>query len=143
MEDATAWMISRRVNIPPQDRQQMLTIRIPPPGKPTVQQLYRLGADSIGPRVQLTDQEDAGRWVLITHGGFFTYQHHDAEGFCTHMEVTCGGKIWAILDPDSIRRVKVREELWEVMDEVFQRLGRLDSQEQVAGTLLLEPGDVL
>jgi hypothetical protein len=156
-DEATSWAASRRYEVPEANRlSSKLTLRLPPPGSsynepPKLQ--YILGKDTIGGRIQLSDQVDSGSWVIATHGGFLTPPHHDAEGLCTFMIVSCGAKIWAILDPDSIPRAKeagdkgahrqTREGLWVEMDKIFEPETNQEGLDHVTSTIVLEPGDVL
>lgn len=55
-------------------------------------------AEYIGPQVIRFDQIRTQSWDLISHGGFLTWPHHDANGLCTFMQVQSGMKIWGMLD---------------------------------------------
>jgi len=52
--------------------------------------------DTNGPLVMDFDLAKLVHWDLVTMGGFYTYPHHDANGYCTWVSVRCGAKIWGI-----------------------------------------------
>lgn len=37
------------------------------------------------------------QWDLACHGGFFTEPHHDANGFCSYVQLLGGAKLWMFL----------------------------------------------
>jgi hypothetical protein len=39
------------------------------------------------------------QWNLVTHAGYMTCQHKDANGLCTWIYAHVGVKIWAIIRP--------------------------------------------
>jgi len=53
----------------------------------------------IGPQALRYDQVSMLRWTLMTHGGYATYPHKDANGLCTWIFAHVGVKIWAIMEP--------------------------------------------
>jgi len=53
----------------------------------------------VGPQVIRFDNVSMLRWTLMTHGGYATFNHKDANGMCTWMFAHTGVKIWAILEP--------------------------------------------
>ena len=53
----------------------------------------------VGPQALRYDHVSMIRWTLISHGGYSTYPHKDANGLCTWIFAHVGIKIWAILEP--------------------------------------------
>jgi hypothetical protein len=53
----------------------------------------------VGPQALRYDHVSIIRWNLISHGGYGTYPHKDANGLCTWIFAHVGVKIWAILEP--------------------------------------------
>jgi hypothetical protein len=56
----------------------------------------------VGPQTIRYDTGSMLRWSLLTHGGYVTYPHKDANGLCTWIFAQTGIKIWAILDPSYV-----------------------------------------
>ena len=55
-----------------------------------------VGLNATGPLVMDYDLAKLSHWDLVTMGGFYTYPHHDANGYCTWVSVRCGAKVWGI-----------------------------------------------
>lgn len=91
-------------------------------------------------------------WHLASHGGFFTYPHHDSSGFLTYVYARSGAKLWAVYFPDLILPEKmdgednahylkrVREAIYKKLDAVIQEG---NNECEGLGMILLEPGDLL
>jgi hypothetical protein len=52
--------------------------------------------DLNGPLVTSIDCIKLSHWDLLTMGGFYTFPHHDANGYCTWVSAHDGAKIWGI-----------------------------------------------
>lgn len=95
-----------------------------------------------GPYLCHYDMWRQQNWELHTHGGFLTYPHHDAAGLCTYVYVESGAKLWCFFRPNmTLSQPKTRGQLFRSMDNMCG-FGGYDKHEQ-AGTVLLEPGDIL
>jgi hypothetical protein len=140
-DNTLAWHMSQRIPIP--GREIVLKthgIR----AKQSVNPVRRIGQETIGPRVVLEDQVRTSGWVLAAHGGFMTHFHHDAEGFGTFIINNCGAKIWALSEPHLETPTTTREDLYKKFDMlVLQDEPDVALKHNVAGTLLLEHGDIL
>jgi hypothetical protein len=107
--------------------------------KPTAQ----LDTSHLGPQVVLYDAWRAQGWDIATHGGFVTYPHHDASGFCTYVYPRCGAKLWGFI------RVKKECAKTDMIDHFLKYDDILDESWEkmrescVMATILLEEGDVL
>jgi hypothetical protein len=97
----------------------------------------------IGPQVILFDNWRTMGWDLLTHGGFLTYPHHDADGFCTFLYPRSGSKIWGIIRVKSSELPTTRKELFEKFDNIIQVQSPDLDDSCVMGTVLVEENDVL
>jgi hypothetical protein len=79
-------------------------------------------------------------WELHTHGGFLTYQHHDAAGLLTYTYPMSGAKIWIFIRPE-LKDYKSRKDLFADYDVLgyHAKYGSIGTM----GTILLQPGDFL
>jgi hypothetical protein len=96
-----------------------------------------------GPIVVSHDQIRSENWVLVTHGGAYTALHHDAEGLATYVAVNCGAKIWVPSRPKPNAKIVYNEDLTLACDDLFAKDLKRSTAKRSAGSLLLEPGDVL
>jgi hypothetical protein len=131
-----AWHISQRVLIP--DAMEVAKRRKVPLIKANKDTRY-LDKDRRGPRVVLDDQVRSGGWVLVTHGGFISHCHHDAEGLGTFMIINCGAKLWAIHEPQPDTPASSKREMFKHFDKLFDE----GEDGHVTETILLERGDIL
>jgi hypothetical protein len=99
----------------------------------------------VGPQSVRFDTVSMLRWTLMTHGGYATYPHKDANGKCTWMFAHVGVKVWAIMEPKysstmhNTRSAQFRLHR-QMMDAPFEW-----KFEKAANmyTTFLEPGDML
>lgn len=61
-------------------------------------------------------------WELLHGGGVHTFEHHDAEGFCTYLTVQTGCKMWGIVRPTGFTDAESRKEL-DKLNRLFIRRG--------------------
>jgi hypothetical protein len=59
----------------------------------------------------LKDAYHTRNWDLLHGGGAITLEHHDAEGYCTYLEVKTGCKLWGIIRPEGFADAKTRRAL--------------------------------
>ena len=139
-DECQAWHVSQRVKIPNLEAvAKTHGIRV----KGSIKNVRRIDEQRTGPRVLLEDQVRTSGWVLASHGGFITHCHHDAEGFGTYVIFNCGAKIWALSEPQLESPVPTREELYRKFDTLILQDEEPSFERHVAGTILLEHGDVL
>lgn len=101
------------------------------------------GKDVFGPQVVAYDFVRSRLWDLVTHAGFLTYAHHDANGYHTWTTPQSGAKIWIIIRPkDSDTGVLTRAQLHTLYDKLINNLGRIPDEFEVC-IILLEPGQVM
>lgn len=96
-----------------------------------------------GPKLVAYDLIRGRLWDLITHRGFVTFLHHDADGKLTWITPRGGAKLWTILrlkNPNA--DCTTREELTHVYDLLLNDLDDIPDKFEVI-TILLEPGQVL
>lgn len=98
----------------------------------------------LGPRVVLYDVIRAKTWDLLTHGGFVTYIHHDADGQLTWTTCRSGAKIWFIIRPKASeeRKAKSMKALFSLYDKLLTDSNSVPDEFEVA-VILLEPGKTL
>ena len=98
----------------------------------------------IGPKVILYDVIRAKSWDLLTHAGFATYIHHDADGQMTWVTCRSGAKLWFIIHPKASeeRKRKTIEELFTLYDTLLPDSGEVPNDFKVS-VVLLEPGQIL
>lgn len=96
----------------------------------------------VGPQLIRYDNWRSQAWDLITHGGFLTYPHHDANGLCTYTYIQCGMKIWAALQLKGSTARTPRQDLLELNARMVEQE---DIYREVTKTfnLFLSPGDLL
>jgi hypothetical protein len=97
----------------------------------------------IGPQVMLYDNWRTAGWDLLTHGGFATYPHHDAAGFCTFLYVRNGAKLWVFLSLKCENTTGIRAKLFDDYDAFLDDEEPYFNDEVVLGSLLLEENDFL
>lgn len=83
-------------------------------------------------------------WDLYTHGGYYTYPHHDANGTCTYMIVRSGCKIWGLIRPTVPASDTNRTKLFKTFRRMVTTPGETQYRKhsQLA-TVFLKEGDVL
>jgi hypothetical protein len=97
----------------------------------------------IGPMTVWYDLLRAAGWDIFTHGGFVTYAHHDAAGFCTFVFVRSGAKLWTILSLKGCNSTEIRAKMFERFDEIITDRRPEFSDDVIMGSLLLEENDFL
>lgn len=90
-------------------------------------------------------------WDLLHSGGVLTFEHHDAEGYCTFITIKTGCKMWGLVRPKGFSDAKTREEL-DNLNKLFIR-GDFDipeswalEWEKIGGeiyTIVARPGDLV
>ena len=98
---------------------------------------------SNGPKTVLYDLLRSMRWELLTHGGFLTYGHHDAEGQVTWNTARSGAKLWIIIQPKNTDDdPQTIEEFYTLLDKLLPDLDAIPDRFEVF-TVLIEPGQVM
>ena len=84
------------------------------------------------------------RWNLLTHPGFVTGAHKDANGLCTWVYAHQGVKIWGVLTPSHKPDSCTKEQLFEEHDTMLAPFGDTswDTNSSMY-TIFLAPGDLL
>lgn len=92
------------------------------------------------------DLHKSASWTLLHHGLFFTYAHHDADGFMTWTQVLSGYKFWTILHPNSNAQDKSRDDLQKSAE---QFMGKFSAKNGFYGSgcgrtiIYAGPGDII
>jgi len=98
---------------------------------------------SNGPKTVLYDLLRSLRWELLTHGGFLTCSHHDAEGQVTWNTTWSGAKLWIIIQPKNTDDdPQMIEEFYTLLDKLLPDLDAIPNRFEVF-TVLIEPGQVM
>jgi hypothetical protein len=83
------------------------------------------------------------QWNLLTHAGFVTFPHKDANGLCTWIYSHTGVKIWAIIEPKCTTQHNTRNKL----NELHRRICYSETEQLAENadifTTFLSPGDIL
>ena len=84
------------------------------------------------------------QWNLLTHAGFVTYPHKDANGVCTWIYAHQGVKVWGILRPTYTSEHNSKEDLFKVHEAMIKPPGDFSwgDQSQMY-TIFLAAGDLL
>lgn len=98
-----------------------------------------------GPKVVLYDFVKAKTWDLLTHSGFLTYIHHDANGQMTWTTCRNGAKIWIIVQPKKELLGDNAKDLYKLIDLLIDDYDDLSTLLEKFDfyAILLEPGQVL
>lgn len=98
--------------------------------------------DLVGPQLVRYDNWRSQAWDLMSHAGFLTYPHHDANGLCTYIFAQCGMKIWAILYFKDIYTEMTRQRLIDLSTEMVDEN---DAYQKISEpfNIFLSPGDLL
>ena len=98
----------------------------------------------IGPKVIFYDAIRSKSWDLLTHGGFATYVHHDADGQMTWVTCRSGAKLWFIIHPKASeeRKRKTLKTLFRLYDTLLTDSNSVPKEFEVS-VILLEPGQTL
>ena len=90
------------------------------------------------------DNLKLSRWNLLTHPGFVTGAHKDANGLCTWIYPHQGVKIWAVLKPSQKSDSRSKEQLFREHDAMLASIGDAswDTNSSMY-TIFLAPGDLL
>jgi hypothetical protein len=90
------------------------------------------------------DNLKLSRWSLLTHPGFVTGAHKDANGLCTWIYAHQGVKIWGVLKPSHASELLSKEELFKLHEAMLAPYGHpsWDSNSDMY-TVCLAPGDLL
>jgi len=75
-------------------------------------------------------------WAIMAHGGAYTYEHHDSNGFATYIRVICGAKIWSWSRCDATTRDGAMEKMTNTL--THRAIAALRNYVTV-----LSPGDIL
>ena len=91
-----------------------------------------------------TTNKKMSRWALLTHAGFVTYPHKDADGVCTWVYAHQGVKIWGILKPTCETTRCSKEDLFQAHDKMISPPGEWTwEQNSSMYTMFLAAGDLL
>jgi hypothetical protein len=96
----------------------------------------------VGPQLIRFDNWRSQAWDLITHAGFLTYPHHDANGLCTYTFTQCGMKIWGSLQFKDGTANTARHDLININEKM---VAEHDAYKKVSDTfnIYLYPRDLL
>ncbi|KAG5722260.1 hypothetical protein E4T56_gene10079 [Termitomyces sp. T112] len=95
------------------------------------------------------DIEHTRSWALLHHGGVHTYEHHDAEGQGTFVQIPCGAKMWSIVRPAGFEQAKTPEGLTTLAEQMVnpgtkKARTRLAYEEKAEGCVVnCQPGDFM
>lgn len=113
------------------------------PPRPTLKDQELTEMQSKIPQVIRLSTWKIMQWNLMTHAGFATFPHKDANGFCTWIYAHVGIKIWAIIRP---RYTEKHDTPWKlanlhrmIMDA---NADQLDQHGDIS-TVFLSAGDLL
>ena len=83
-------------------------------------------------------------WDLLTHGGFVTDVHHDADGQLTWVTCQSGAKLWFLVFPkkDEEGKRKSIKDWYQLHDQLLQDSKEIPDDFKVC-SILLESGQVL
>lgn len=81
-------------------------------------------------------------WDLLTHGGFLTYAHHDADGQMTWTACRSGAKLWVSVNPKDTSKYKTKESLFRLYDKLLTDDDIIPEEFNVS-TILLEPDEIM
>ncbi|KII89489.1 hypothetical protein PLICRDRAFT_29715 [Plicaturopsis crispa FD-325 SS-3] len=82
-------------------------------------------------------------WHLYTHGGYYTYPHHDANGYATWILVRSGCKIWGLIVPTVTDDHDTRPKLFKFFRKLLTSPGVHEYRKHSKlSTIALEEGDV-
>ena len=83
------------------------------------------------------------RWEIVTHRGFLTYGHHNAEGQVTWNTAWSGAKLWIIIQPKNTDDdPQTIEEFYTLLNTLLPDLNAIPDRFEVF-TVLIEPGQVM
>jgi hypothetical protein len=96
----------------------------------------------VGPQALRFDQVSMLRWTLISHAGYATYPHKDANGLCTWIFAHVGVKIWAVMEP---KYLSPQHNKRAAQFTLHTRIMNSWQDEQASDmyTVFLAPGDML
>jgi hypothetical protein len=98
----------------------------------------------VGPQAVRMDSFTMLRWDLVTHAGFPTFIHKDANGLCTWIFSHVGVKIWAILEPKYSTDHRTRTKQFALHKRMLDSPTSSDwDQASTMYTTFLAPGDML
>jgi hypothetical protein len=84
------------------------------------------------------------RWNLLTHPGFVTYPHKDANGLCTWVYAHQGVKIWGVLKPTSKSDACSQEDMFRAHAAMTTPPGDISwDDNSKMYTIFLSAGDLL
>lgn len=105
--------------------------------KPTEAQTQTLR----GPQVFRVSTWSIMQWTLMTHAGFLTYHHKDANGLCTWLYAHVGMKVWAVLEPRYTDHHSSRARIHQLHRNIMNSAA-IDEEADVF-TAFLRPGQLL
>ena len=79
-------------------------------------------------------------WNLLTHGGFLTYAHHNANGQMTWTTCHSGAKLWVFINPKDTSKYKMKEALFQLYDKLLSDNDEVPADFDIS-TILLEPDE--
>ena len=83
-------------------------------------------------------------WNLLTHPGFVTYPHKDANDLCTWIYAHQGVKVWGILRPTYNAEKGSKEDVFKAHDAMVRPPADLSwDNESEMYTIFLAAGDLL
>jgi hypothetical protein len=92
------------------------------------------------------DTNKSASWTLLHQGLYFTYAHHDADGYMTWTQVLSGYKFWTIIIPDNLEKYQSRRDLHTAVSNLFR--GFSASQDFLRTqckrvVIYAQPGDII
>ena len=92
-----------------------------------------------GPRHLMFNFVQSRSWNLLTHGGFLTYAHHNANGQMTWTACHSGAKLWVCINP---KDTKTKEALFQSNDKLLSDNDEVPDDFDIS-TILLEPDEFM
>jgi hypothetical protein len=140
-DDCRAWEVTHH------DSYAHLSARVmdKEPTKKTLKPLMPTTEQGVmGPQVVRIDSLYMLRWTLLTHGGYVTYPHVDANGLLSWLCSDFGVKIWAILNPKYAADDDTRAKHFRLHGKMMNSPVSWTFEEASdMYTTFLSPGDVL
>jgi hypothetical protein len=92
------------------------------------------------------DTNKSASWTLLHQGLFFTYAHHDADGYMTWTQILSGYKFWTIILPNNLETYQSRKDLNAAASNLFG--GFLANQDYLRTqckrvVIYAQPGDII
>ena len=81
-------------------------------------------------------------WNLLTHGGFLTHAHHNADSQMTWTTCHSGAKLWVCINPKDTSKYKLKEALLQLYNKLLSDNDEVPDDFDIS-TILLEPDEFM